>query len=223
MKIKEIILEGFKSYRVRTVLEDVDPQFTCITGLNGSGKSNVLDAICFVLGLQAFSLVRANKIEDLIYAGGNSGVKEASVMISFDNRDKLKSPEGFREVDTINVVRKISKNRTKYYINGSGMTNTNVKRMFKSIGLNIDNPETFFVQQGKIMRIVNFRPSDLLEMLEESAGIAYYREISKDCEGVITEKYQKYEMNQERINSFIGSKIKLFDLERAKVSELEDC
>ena len=57
MKIKEIILEGFKSYGNRTVLDQLDPEFTAITGLNGSGKSNFLDAICFVLGLQSLGLV----------------------------------------------------------------------------------------------------------------------------------------------------------------------
>lgn len=57
MKIKEIILEGFKSYGNRTKLDMLDPEFTSITGLNGSGKSNILDAICFVLGLQSLGLV----------------------------------------------------------------------------------------------------------------------------------------------------------------------
>jgi chromosome segregation ATPase len=61
MKIKEIILEGFKSYGNRTVLDKLDPEFTSITGLNGSGKSNILDAICFILGLQSLGLV------DLLY------------------------------------------------------------------------------------------------------------------------------------------------------------
>lgn len=57
MKITEIILEGFKSYGSRTTLERLDHEFTAITGLNGSGKSNILDAICFVLGLQSLGLV----------------------------------------------------------------------------------------------------------------------------------------------------------------------
>ena len=51
MYIEEVILEGFKSYATRTVISDWDPQFNAITGLNGSGKSNILDAICFVLGI----------------------------------------------------------------------------------------------------------------------------------------------------------------------------
>lgn len=57
MKILEIILSGFKSYSTRTVLDNFDPEFTAVTGLNGTGKSNVLDAICFVLGLNNYRLV----------------------------------------------------------------------------------------------------------------------------------------------------------------------
>lgn len=57
MHIKEIIIEGFKSYATRTHIKDFDNQFNAITGLNGSGKSNILDAILFVLGLQSWTLV----------------------------------------------------------------------------------------------------------------------------------------------------------------------
>ena len=57
MYIKELIIDGFKSYASRTVISGFDPQFNAITGLNGSGKSNILDAICFVLGLSTLSLV----------------------------------------------------------------------------------------------------------------------------------------------------------------------
>ena len=58
MYIEELVLEGFKSYPVRTQIMGWDPSFNCITGLNGSGKSNILDAICFVLGLTNMSQVR---------------------------------------------------------------------------------------------------------------------------------------------------------------------
>jgi chromosome segregation ATPase len=58
MRIEELILEGFKSYPVRTQITGWDPSFNAITGLNGSGKSNILDAICFVLGLTNMSSVR---------------------------------------------------------------------------------------------------------------------------------------------------------------------
>lgn len=61
MFIKDIIIDGFKSYASRTEIKNFDPQFSSITGLNGSGKSNILDAILFVLGLSHFQLVRINK------------------------------------------------------------------------------------------------------------------------------------------------------------------
>src|SRR3990167_491123 len=179
MKIKEIILEGFKSYGTRTVLEEFDPEFTGVTGLNGSGKSNVLDSICFVLGLRSLGLARAGKIQDLIYKGGQAGIKEASVTITFDNTDKSRSPVGYQDCKLIKVTRKIAQqDKTKYYINGVSVTHTAETRMFKSIGLNIDRPETFFVQQGKITKIVNFKPTEALEMLLEAAGVAYYREVA---------------------------------------------
>ena len=65
MFIKEIVLDGFKSYATRTVISGFDPEFNAITGLNGSGKSNVLDAICFVLGISNLTQVRAGSLNEL--------------------------------------------------------------------------------------------------------------------------------------------------------------
>ena len=61
MHITEIVIDGFKSYSVRTNIEGFDPEFNAITGLNGSGKSNILDAICFVMGISRMSFIRAEK------------------------------------------------------------------------------------------------------------------------------------------------------------------
>ena len=94
MYIEEVILEGFKSYATRTVISNWDPQFNAITGLNGSGKSNILDAICFVLGISRLAHVRAENLQELIYKSGNSGITKASVTISFDNTNKASSPAG---------------------------------------------------------------------------------------------------------------------------------
>ena len=68
MYIEEVILEGFKSYATRTVISGWDPQFNAITGLNGSGKSNILDAICFVLGID--NLRQVYSIHSLFYSLG---------------------------------------------------------------------------------------------------------------------------------------------------------
>ena len=63
MHIQELILDGFKSYPVRTPITGWDPSFNAITGLNGSGKSNILDAICFVLGITNMTTVRAQNLQ----------------------------------------------------------------------------------------------------------------------------------------------------------------
>jgi len=91
-----------------------------------------------------------------------------------------------------------------YYVNGTTMTNAQVKAMFKSIGLNIDNPETFYVGQGKIARLVNFRPEDLRIMLEEAAGIAFYNEISKKSMVMIDRNLELQNENERRINDNLG-------------------
>lgn len=88
MYVKSIILEGFKSYAQRTEVNGFDPLFNAITGLNGSGKSNILDSICFLLGISNLSQVRASNLQDLVYKNGQAGITKASVSITFDNSDK---------------------------------------------------------------------------------------------------------------------------------------
>lgn len=97
MFIKEVIIDGFKSYATRTVLQGFDPHFNAITGLNGSGKSNILDAICFVLGISNLSQVRVTNLQELVYKQGTAGVTKASVTLVFDNKDKRGRYVGFRE------------------------------------------------------------------------------------------------------------------------------
>lgn len=75
MYLEELVLDGFKSYATRTVISGWDPEFNAITGLNGSGKSNILDAICFVLGISSLSHVLKNTFADYcsIRATNSSG------------------------------------------------------------------------------------------------------------------------------------------------------
>lgn len=119
MYVKEITVDGFKSYAQRVVIPGFDPQFNAITGLNGSGKSNILDSICFVLGIQNLSQVRVSNLTELIYKQGQAGITKATVSIVFDNRDKARSPVGYDHMDEITVTRQISvTQKNKYLING---------------------------------------------------------------------------------------------------------
>jgi len=95
MRIEELILEGFKSYPVRTQITGWDPSFNAITGLNGSGKSNILDAICFVLGLTNMSSVRVPHhlcITPLLIMSSYFRCVPRINRISYINVDKLASP-----------------------------------------------------------------------------------------------------------------------------------
>lgn len=170
MKVEELIIDGFKSYAVRTVVSGWDPQFNAITGLNGSGKSNILDAICFVLGIASMTTVRASNLQDLIYKRGQAGVTKASVTIVFDNTDKEKSPIGFENSPKISVTRQIVLGGTsKYLINGHKALQQTVLNLFQSVQLNINNPN-FLIMQGKITKVLNMKPAEILSLVEEAAG-----------------------------------------------------
>lgn len=139
MHIKSVIIDGFKSYGNRVEINGFDPQFNAITGLNGTGKSNILDAICFVLGISNLSQVniatvywlsdaskinpgtlsphqvRATSLTDLVYKCGQAGIKKASVTIVFDNRDRSRSPAGFESYEEITVTRQIFVSNGLYF------------------------------------------------------------------------------------------------------------
>lgn len=171
-----MIIDGFKSYAVRTVISGWDESFNSITGLNGSGKSNILDAICFVLGITNMSTVRAQNLQDLIYKRGQAGVTKASVTIVFDNRDTKKSPIGFEEYATISVTRQIVLGGTsKYLINGHRAQQQTVQNLFQSVQLNINNPN-FLIMQGRITKVLNMKAVEILAMIEEAAGTRMFED-----------------------------------------------
>ncbi|KAG5950421.1 hypothetical protein E4U53_005101 [Claviceps sorghi] len=176
MRVIEVIIDGFKSYAVRTVISGWDESFNSITGLNGSGKSNILDAICFVLGITNMSTVRAQNLQDLIYKRGQAGVTKASVTIVFDNRDTKKSPIGFEEYSSISVTRQIVLGGTsKYLINGHRAQQQTVQNLFQSVQLNINNPN-FLIMQGRITKVLNMKAVEILAMIEEAAGTRMFED-----------------------------------------------
>lgn len=108
MRIKKIEIEGFKSYSQREVVDRLDPEFNAITGLNGSGKSNILDSICFLLGITNLAQVRAHSLNDLVYKQGQAGISRATVTITFDNDVPLEQqPAGYSKYKEIIVRRQV--------------------------------------------------------------------------------------------------------------------
>ena len=192
MHIKEIIIDGFKSYAVKTSIQGLDRHFSAITGLNGSGKSNIFDAICFLLGISSLLNVRASNLQELVYNKGNTGISKASVTIIFDNRDKSTSPVGCEDYDEIIVSRSIYQGKSKYHLNGYTATQENIKTLFQSVQLNINNPH-FLILQGKIRQVINMKPIEILGLLEEAAGTSIYQTKKESSLKMIKKKENKLE------------------------------
>ncbi|KAF5805595.1 putative transcription factor bZIP family [Helianthus annuus] len=189
MHIKEVCLEGFKSYATRTLVPGFDPFFNAITGLNGSGKSNILDSICFVLGITNLQQVRASNLQELVYKQGQAGITKATVSVVFDNSDRSRSPIGYEECSEITVTRQIVVGgRNKYLINGHLAQPSRVQNLFHSVQLNVNNPH-FLIMQGRITKVLNMKPPEILSMLEEAAGTRMY-ETKKDAALKTLEKKQ---------------------------------
>ena len=111
MFIKSVVIDGFKSYGQRTEITGFDPEFNAITGLNGSGKSNILDSICFLLGITNLSHVRASNLQELVYKNGQAGITKATVTLTFDNSDKKGSPLGYENYNEISITRQVRRRK----------------------------------------------------------------------------------------------------------------
>ncbi len=120
-----------------------------MTGENGTGKSNILEAIFFVLGfsLRSSKLARVTNPRELIYNKGQGEVNKARVIIIFCNRDKTKSPVGYEKDDEIIIERVvcIKESKNKFKVNNKIKTSSQIRDLFKSVRLNVDNFSTFFV------------------------------------------------------------------------------
>ncbi|XP_056370799.1 structural maintenance of chromosomes protein 2 [Oenanthe melanoleuca] len=221
MYIKSIVLDGFKSYAQRTEIHDFDPLFNAITGLNGSGKSNVLDSICFVLGINNLSQVRASNMQDLVYKGGQAGITKATVSIIFDNSDKSRSPLGFDTNDEITVTRQVVVGgRSKYLINGVNAANSRVQDLFCSVGLNVNNPH-FLIMQGQITKVLNMKPPEILAMIEEAAGTRMYECKKIAVQKTIEKKESKLKSIQTVLNEEISPTLQKLKEERASYLEYQ--
>ena len=191
MHIEEVIIDGFKSYATRTVVSGFDPCFNAITGLNGSGKSNILDSICFVLGISNLSQVRVGNLQELVYKQGQAGVTKATVSINFNNADKKTSPVGYEHFDKISVTRQVViGGKNKYLINGHAVQASQVQNLFHSVQLHVNNPH-FLIMQGRITKVLNMKPHETLGILEEAADTRMFENKKQAAVKTIEKKSAK--------------------------------
>lgn len=222
MKVKELIIDGFKSYSTRTVITQWDPQFNAITGLNGSGKSNILDAICFVLGITSTTSLRAQNLLDLIYKKGQAGITKASVTITFDNTDKSASPVQYRDKDAIMISRQVSINAgqpiSKYSINGTRSTQKDVSLLLQSVQLNINNPN-FLIMQGQITKMLNMKPKQVLNLIEEATGTKSYEMQREHAKKHIKKKELKLDAAVLTLETQVKPELKKLEIQKGIVLE----
>lgn len=179
MSLKRIELEGFKSFPKRTVI-DINDNFTCIVGPNGCGKSNVSDAVRWVLGEQSAKAIRGSSMKDVIFNGTEKlpEMGYAEVTLVFDNSDgRFKWPES-----EFSVGRKIfrSKGDNIYYINNKKVNRSEIVALLRDTGA---GKEGFsIVGQGRISEIINAKPVDRRKIFDEAAGISQVKNEKKDYE-----------------------------------------
>jgi len=221
MYIKSIVIDGFKSYGTRTEVNGFDPAFNAITGLNGSGKSNILDSICFLLGITNLSHVRATNLQELVYKNGQAGVTKATVSITFDNRNKKQSPLGYDHYDEVVITRQVViGGKNKYLINGTNIQNNRVQDFFRSVQLNVNNPH-FLIMQGRITKVLNMKPPEILSMIEEAAGTMLYESKKQAAQKTIEKKDAKLREINDILNEEITPTLTKLKEERTTYLEYQ--
>ncbi|GAQ06369.1 chromosome segregation protein sudA [Aspergillus lentulus] len=168
MYVKQIIIQGFKSYKDQTVIEPFSPKHNVIVGRNGSGKSNFFAAIRFVLS-DAYTHLGREERQALLHEGSGSAVMSAYVEIIFDNSDD-RFPTGKPEV----VLRRtIGLKKDEYTLDRKNATKSDVMNLLESAGFSRSNPY-YIVPQGRVTALTNMKDSERLNLLKEVAGTQVY-------------------------------------------------
>ncbi len=199
MKIKRIEITGFKSFVERTIL-DFEDGVTSIVGPNGCGKSNVVDAIRWVMGEQSARNLRGKLMEDVIFGGSENrkplGMAEVSLIM--DNSSGL-APAAFREYAEIQVTRKLYRNgESEYLLNKSSCRLLDITELFMDTG--VGTRAYSIIEQGKIGMIINSKPEDRRSLIEEAAGVTKFKARKKSA----LRKIEATRQNLIRLNDIIS-------------------
>jgi chromosome segregation protein len=184
MRLSTIKLSGFKSFVDPTVFQ-LPTNMTGIVGPNGCGKSNIIDAIRWVMGESSASRLRGDALTDVIFSGSSTRkpVSQATVELIFDNSEGNIGGE-FARFSEISVKRSVSRDgQSNYYLNGARCRRRDITDLFLGTGL---GPRSYsIIEQGMIGQIIEAKPEELRVYLEEAAGISKYKERRKETESRI--------------------------------------
>ncbi|MGK0554599.1 chromosome segregation protein SMC [Macrococcus capreoli] len=176
--LKQVSAYGFKSFADKTIVH-FDAGVTAIVGPNGSGKSNITDAIKWVLGEQSAKSLRGAKMEDVIFSGAQDRKPQnyAEVTLTMDNRERLLNIDA----DTVEVTRKLYRNGdSEYLLNKQKSRLKDVTELFLDSGLGRD--AFSMISQGKVDQVLNAKPEERRQLIEEAAGVLKYKKRKKETE-----------------------------------------
>ncbi len=216
MRLNSIKLSGFKSF-VDPTSVTFPSSMSCIVGPNGCGKSNVIDAVRWVLGESSAKNLRSDSMTDVVFNGSSSRkpVSKASVELFFDNKEGRIGGE-YSSYSEISVRRSLELDgQSNYYLNGTSCRKKDITDVFLGTGL---GPRSYaIIEQGMISQLVSAKPEEMRGYIEEVAGISRYLERKKETESRIKrtkENLSRLEDLREEISRL------LFKLQRqAKAAE----
>ncbi|OLL26315.1 Chromosome segregation protein sudA [Neolecta irregularis DAH-3] len=170
MHIKQIVIQGFKSYKDQTIIDPFSPKHNVVVGGNGSGKSNFFAAIRFVLS-DAYTHMSREERQALLHEGAGSAVMSAYVEIIFDNTDN-RFPTG---KDEVTLRRTIGLKKDEYSLDKKSSSKSDVMNLLESAGFSRSNPY-YIVPQGRITALTNAKDHERLLLLKEVAGTQVYEQ-----------------------------------------------
>ncbi|MBM2829998.1 MAG: chromosome segregation protein [Gammaproteobacteria bacterium] len=184
MRLRTIKLSGFKSFVDPTTLT-VPANLVGIVGPNGCGKSNIIDAVMWVMGESSAKHLRGDALTDVIFNGSSARnpVGQAAVELVFDNSDNKLGGQ-YASYNEISIKRQINRDAvSNYYLNGTRCRRRDITAIFLGTGL---GPRSYaIIEQGMISRMIEAKPEELRTFIEEAAGISRYRERRRETENRI--------------------------------------
>jgi chromosome segregation protein len=218
MHLKKLIVSGFKSFADKVTLH-FDEGITGIVGPNGSGKSNVIDAVRWVMGEQNAKHLRGEVATDIIFAGSDKRkpLGMAEVTLVFDNRDGSSfCPPEYRHEPEIAVSRRLYiDGEREYFINRKPCRLKDIVGFFATTGLG--GRSYSMIQQGQVDRILNAKPEDVREILEEAAGTLIFKARRQAAQ----KKLETTRDNLKRIDDILSELSKQLDKLKEQVEKVE--
>ena len=194
MRLKCIKLAGFKSFVDPTTV-NFPSNLCAVVGPNGCGKSNIIDAVRWVMGESSAKNLRGENMTDVIFNGssGRKPVGQASIELVFDNSDGTLLGE-YAAFTEISIKRKVTRDaQNHYYLNGTKCRRRDITDIFLGTGL---GPRSYaIIEQGMISKLIEAKPEDLRVYIEEAAGISKYKERRRDTES----RMRRTQENLERL------------------------